>query len=444
MKWLKGGFYSLRLIPLGFVLGLWVSNVGFAMLSARRLDEPVVTYLLESNKSSLLVDNSKSANLWQSVSKVLNDKMSKNLARKPLAGSELDASLSVLSNHESGVKWPQKDDRIAKAVQNGSRIDVPINVYSDPKTNVSYYDCERYTNETMKCEAPPKGLATVVTAYYYMRSKHSHQMYRDWMDLMLTSTDPMVVFVEPDLFWPQFVSERRKHAPTIVVSMPFKDFTMATTFSNDFWENSVGPTDKNGLLKSVGVDVYKMWNEKYILMNEVANLNPFNTQHIFWVDSGYYRRKVIAPNYAPIIRNNITKNGIGPDQMAFQNIFRDPAEYEIAAGAWGGTVEAVTSSYERYFETFWWMVMNGYDCVGYEQRVMLLMCKSFPGLCNIHTDKWDKRWFEMGRTWLRDPNFDFSQSFKLLHNETGFVQKVPFPTERVIHANMTEALKSSV
>ena len=41
--------------------------------------------------------------------------------------------------------------------------------------------------------------ATIVTAYYKMRSKHSHEEYISWMSNMLTFRDCMVIFTEENL-----------------------------------------------------------------------------------------------------------------------------------------------------------------------------------------------------------------------------------------------------
>ena len=41
--------------------------------------------------------------------------------------------------------------------------------------------------------------ATIVTAYYKMRSKHSHEEYVSWMSNMLTFRDCMVIFTEENL-----------------------------------------------------------------------------------------------------------------------------------------------------------------------------------------------------------------------------------------------------
>ena len=40
---------------------------------------------------------------------------------------------------------------------------------------------------------------TIVTAYYKIRSKFSHEQYVDWMSNMLTLRDCMVIFTQPEL-----------------------------------------------------------------------------------------------------------------------------------------------------------------------------------------------------------------------------------------------------
>ena len=86
-------------------------------------------------------------------------------------------------------------------------------------------------------------------------------------ELDAVGTDPMVVFVQPNTGWTDIVRERRKHAPTIIVQMPFEQFTMGSTFSDEFRETEVAPTDPDPEFPlTVGVNVYKMWNEKIILM----------------------------------------------------------------------------------------------------------------------------------------------------------------------------------
>jgi len=323
-------------------------------------------------------------------------------------------------------KWPQFDDRVPKAILEGIRIhpDIIAN-----KTHQFYmWKGERY-------EAPIPHLATVVTAYYDMPSKHDGDTYQSWFQLMLSATDPMVVFVDPTSKWLKFVLHRRQHAPTIVVPFPFRNLTMANTFHNDFWNKEVLPRDKTNRFRK-GSDVYKIWNEKIIMVHEVALLNPFQTEHFIWIDAGYYRRPSQAPRNGPIVRNNITANGVKPKQLLLQKVVtKEKPAYEIAGGAWGGTASAIQEAYDRYFQTFWFMVKNSVDCVGFEQRVFLFMCTGYPSLCSIHASNYDRDWFAMGRKWLPSSHKDFSKPVQL--NETApssLARPIPFPTQKVIHS----------
>jgi hypothetical protein len=157
---------------------------------------------------------------------------------------------------------------------------------------------------------------------------------------------------------------------------------MSTTFTDGFWKEVV--KRDHGHRYKKGVDVCKIWNEKIIMMlHEAAAVNPFETDRFFWIDACYFRRPNNSPTQerCPVIRNNITANGDPPTQLFVQNIFNDSSRQMIAAIAWGGTSAAIKVSYDRYFETFQFMVKNDISCVGFEQLVLVVMCQIFTSLC---------------------------------------------------------------
>ena len=79
------------------------------------------------------------------------------------------------------------------------------------------------------------------------------------------------------------------------------------------------------------------------------------------------------------------------------------------------------------------MAVHRYDCIGYEQRIMVMMCKSFPDLCLIQQSKHGKDWFAMGKVWLRSEERDWNASaITFEHNETELVQPISFPTDKII------------
>lgn len=330
--------------------------------------------------------------------------------------------------------WPQQDDLLHRLLTTNNndthRIDVDQTA-TDGDTH--------YTWNGIRCESPPKNLATIVTAYYDVPSKHPMQQYEAWFQNILAATDPMVIFVAPDndykSWWP-FVEERRRHAPTLLVSLSFKNLTSSKVFSEDFWHAYVLPRDK-AKRRRMGSEVYNIWNEKIVLMREVAMANPFDTETFYWVDAGYYRKKGNNLNYKTIVRNNITDKGVDPNtQLVYQMIFGYP-RYEVAGGAWGGTSRAIQVHHDHYWRTFWYLLLySNTECIGYEQRVMVWMCRSFPKLCVINQSS---NWFAMGQQFLRIPHFDFLQNEVTIPSDnrttlpplTEAFDK-PFPRESVI------------
>jgi hypothetical protein len=315
-----------------------------------------------------------------------------------------DPTTSVLRKEP---KWPQQDDRIIQAILRGRKVGFDVHLdgvgdVGDPP------DANHYTFQNTSYESPIRGLATVVSAYYDMNSKHPHHQYVNWVPLFLSSTDPLIFFCDPgqvlwssNQTWCDFVAERRQHAPTVVVEIPFDELNTAVTFKDSFWFREAFVRDqKKKKRQKKGVDVYKIWNEKIIFLHEVSILNPFKTEHIFWVDAGYFRRPQIAPLGTPIIRSNITSNGVPTHQVLFHKVKNEPT-HEIAAGVFGGTPTAIQNVYTKYWETFWHLVQSKFDCVGFEQRIFVWMCRSFPNVCNLH---YHQDWFQMGRTWIRDPH----------------------------------------
>lgn len=105
-----------------------------------------------------------------------------------------DATLRGRSSHP----WPQVDNRIAKSIQEAIGI-MPQNIswveekFEDGKLF--------YIWNSTRYEAPPKGLATVVTAYYDLKSKHPIHQYEGWFHKMLSATDPMIIFIDHTQFW---------------------------------------------------------------------------------------------------------------------------------------------------------------------------------------------------------------------------------------------------
>jgi len=174
-----------------------------------------------------------------------------------------------------------------------------------------------------------------------------------------------------------------------------------------------------------------------IFLHETARLNPFNTEQFMWVDAGYFRKGPRSPRRSPIVRNNVTANGAGRNQVVLQQVLGEPS-YEIAAGVWGGTFTALQAFSDRYWETFWHMVVTKTGSVAKEQRVFVWLCKSFPEVCAVKRSR-DMDWFAMGERWLRTNTSSFASTVPIPHNATSegplVITPVQFPNDTVIFSS---------
>ena len=149
------------------------------------------------------------------------------------------------------------------------------------------------------------------------------------------------------------------------------------------------------------------------MMQTVAQLNPFSTEHFIWIDSGYFRRRQARPKSSPIVRNNITRNGVDASKVYFRNFLDNPKFQDLSAGAFGGTRKALDEFADKYWRVFWHMSQKNYF-VGTEQTVMTTTCLNFPSCCFVHQPRGGGDWFRIGVSWLRDYEFSFARDEVLL------------------------------
>ena len=83
--------------------------------------------------------------------------------------------------------------------------DISENVHGTPPGGYKNYETTLLSTRNYKwilflvIPLPSSCNATIVTAYFKMRSKHSHEEYVSWMSNMLTLKDCMLIFTQPEL-----------------------------------------------------------------------------------------------------------------------------------------------------------------------------------------------------------------------------------------------------
>ncbi|KAL7541074.1 hypothetical protein ACHAXR_010613 [Thalassiosira sp. AJA248-18] len=274
------------------------------------------------------------------------------------------------------------------------------NVLSEDELN----DCE--------CRSPrnyPEGvgrpIATIVTAFYQMSSKHPAKMYQKSSGQLLATSDPMIIFCEPNSTWVNFFIEQRKHAPTIVVPLSANELRLKQHFSQEsFWKTQYkidpeGPTHHKG----VNTMLYIIWDEKLVLLHSAAMLNPFNTTQFIWVDTGYCRNPAPTLYRQSAVRINITKDGVKDEStLLFEMI---PYKFDrevvisgnqvlVGGNSFIGTYNGISNLYSAFYETFWAMSATG-KFVGSDQKVLYRTCHTYPNACHIHKPRKWRQWLKM-------------------------------------------------
>jgi len=307
--------------------------------------------------------------------------------------------------------WPQLDHSTAQAIANG--ILVGFNT-TDINSNT---DIDINTDT----DIPTMFNNTIVTAYYAFESKHSVKEYTNWMKGLLQTSDPMIVFLQPNTPWVDIIKQHRKHAPTIIATLEFEKLVMSTTFTKEFWDWQHQIDTERLVHKSSGV--YKIWNEKLIFLYNAILLNPFQTTGYAWMDIGYFRQIRDAPEpQTPLIKVNYThpNNSMNPttkattttNDMSHKNsipvpqnkvlllhVRNDPldsiARVNIAGNAFYGTSQAFLNLYTKYYHTFWDWIHNHHKFIGSDQFVITETCRRHKEVCYPYFAGRFKSWFAL-------------------------------------------------
>ena len=152
---------------------------------------------------------------------------------------------------------------------------------------------------TVKCNS------TMITAYYNIQSKHSHEQYVEWMSNMLTVQDCLVIFTDPDTT--ETIRSLRPAAyPTLIIPYTIDTFLVNTILTSEDWDTHEKMDPESGI--GHNRDLYAVWNEKANMMKIVADDNPFSSSYFVWLDIGAVRQA--GNNHQKLIRRIPEDKGV--------------------------------------------------------------------------------------------------------------------------------------
>ena len=161
-------------------------------------------------------------------------------------------------------------------------------------------------------------MATVVSCYYIVPSKHAHANYERWIELFMSLPMQTVLFVDHQSHgkllekYPE--TDRRKY-----IRKEIQEFET----SKWSWEQDLTMDEENH--KGHSIPLYKIWTEKPFFVEHAAKLNLYNSSHFVWCDIGCFRSADHMARFSTF--PSVSK--LHPSKIEFLNI--EPftyAEYE--------------------------------------------------------------------------------------------------------------------
>lgn len=141
--------------------------------------------------------------------------------------------------------------------------------------------------------------ATVVSAYYEMKSKYPATEYRTWIRNFLEHFPCHLVFFTEESLVPFIQECRAAHTDkTRIIVLPRAEWKANTAFPPTFWEQQAALDPERAIHST---DLYKVWYEKKEFVRRAIELNPFGHTDFVWTDAGVFRNadlvEAIAPQY---------------------------------------------------------------------------------------------------------------------------------------------------
>ena len=127
---------------------------------------------------------------------------------------------------------------------------------------------------------------TLVSAYFNVKSKFSHEDYLNWINNFLQINTAMIFFTDKKNL-KELINKRPKEYlnKTILITLNLNDFYSYKKYLKEF--NKTYTQDIEQSFHSV--PLYLLWAEKINFLKISTTKNFFNSKCLYWVDAGCFR-----------------------------------------------------------------------------------------------------------------------------------------------------------
>lgn len=243
--------------------------------------------------------------------------------------------------------------------------------------------------------------STMITGYFNISSKFSHEQYMEWMTNLLTVQDCLVIFTDPQTE-STIRSLRPASYPSIVIPYTIDSFLVNTILTSEEWDEQEKMDPEFGI--GHNRHLYAVWNEKTNMMKIVADTNPYFSSYFVWLDIGAMRHP--AYNHQKIIRRFPEEKGVlllnvepftEEDKILTDGLSMVEFTHKIRIG--GGTICADTENLYKWHAAFYKTIkryVKEKRFVGKDQNMMAATCLE-TSLCLLVLSG---EWFRL-QPWLR-------------------------------------------
>jgi len=233
---------------------------------------------------------------------------------------------------------------------------------------------------------------TIVTCYYVVPSKHSHNEYEKWISYWsrTITTKNIVIFTNKE--GSIVLSKYFNLNNYCVIQRELDEFPVVNMYANKWWLQQQLDNEKNRTKYC-----YMIWNCKISMVMEAIGINPFNTDKFMWNDIGNIRKPDINvnlkhyPKYNKISddkidvscltnRHNITR--LAKDVRYIGDNIKSLPKRRFSTSIMSGDINSwhhIASIYYYYLDKF----INADIFAGCDERMLTYCIIRHPQLFNV-------------------------------------------------------------
>lgn len=238
-------------------------------------------------------------------------------------------------------------------------------------------------------------MATVVSAYFRIPSKHPREDYLYWIKNFLEHIPcHLVFFTDPELV-PLFTVWRGQYIDrTVFIPFNLNDAEAYKKYGNAFWDAELEKDTEydwqTGTIHIHNPRLYAIWYEKKEFVLKAIALNAFHHEKFMWCDAGGFR----ITSWLDQLKNFPNPDKISNSKFFFYNIepftedeLQNPLSdfskvTKIAAGYLAGTAD-IWKQYSQDYDIILQEYIKHGMFVGKEQSVMAAMYIANPSFFEL-------------------------------------------------------------